>query len=60
MKTYQTYPPYPQKFNPGDIAIATTAIQFTDNTKHRIGERIKVTQENAAYFNVWHHIYNKA
>jgi len=47
------------KFQPGDIAIAKFDVDFCDGSKHRVGQRIVVTEENVSYYNVCHLEYDK-
>lgn len=56
----KSQPPYPNKFKPGDTAVATQDIDFCDNTKHVTGQQIVVTEDTVSYYNVWHTIYEKA
>jgi hypothetical protein len=42
---------YPEKFKNGDIAIPKIRINFS-NEIHEVGDRIVVTEETEAYFNV--------
>lgn len=52
-------PPYPAKFQPGDIAISLYRVEFTDGEVHEVGQEIVVTEEAVAYFNVCHEEYSK-
>lgn len=52
-------PPYPPKFNPGDIAIAKAEVHFPDGTVHMIGDRLEVTEATVSYYNVCHEDYDK-
>jgi hypothetical protein len=60
MKTFTLNPPYPNKFIAGDVAISTIDVNFCDGTKHKIGQRIVVTEKTKSYYNVWHNYYEKA
>jgi hypothetical protein len=51
---------YPNKFNPGDIAICKKFVRFVDNTYHMNGQRLVVTKQTQAYFNVNHLNYDKS
>lgn len=55
----QTFPPYPKIFKPGDIVISKIQVTFCDDTEHKIGQEIKITEATVAYYNVWHHCYEK-
>lgn len=43
---------YKRRFIPGDIAISKIDIEFTDGSKHQVGQEIEITARNAAYYNV--------
>lgn len=47
------------KFKPGDTAICKAYIDFVNGTEHKIGDKILVTEDNKAYFNVMHANYDK-
>ena len=51
--------PYQDKFKPGNIAIAKRNVRFIDGTGHMVGDRILVTEETEAYYNVNHEDYDK-
>jgi hypothetical protein len=58
--TVRTFsPPYPNKFKPGDTAIAKTDIRFCNGKTHRIGQEIVVSEETVSYYNVCHTEYDK-
>lgn len=50
---------YPNKFQPGDIAISKKLIRFPNGKFHDVGQRITVSKETEAYFNVCHEDYDK-
>lgn len=50
---------YPDKFKPGDIAISRVNVNFSDGTKHTIGQNCPVTENNKYYYNVMHQDYDK-
>lgn len=56
---HKSQPLYPNKFAEGDTAIAKKTIEFLDGSIHRKGYKLSVTKRNAAYFNVWHNLYEK-
>lgn len=49
----------PDKFQVGDIALSLHYVPFSDGTCHNKGERIVVTKETFAYFNVMQKEYEK-
>jgi hypothetical protein len=52
-------PPYIRVFEVGDVVICKTQIDFTDGTKHVVGQRNVVTEETQAYYNVCSEYYEK-
>lgn len=55
----QSQPPYPTKFQAGDVAISKVDVDFCNGEQHKAGDRIDITEENVAYYNVWHNYYDK-
>ena len=45
------------KFQIGDVAIATEHCTFINGTKHEVGQHIIVDNINVHYFNCWHDKY---
>lgn len=50
---------YPDKFKPGDVAMAKKFVRFCDGTCHKVGQEILVTEDSKSYFNVMHGDYDK-
>jgi hypothetical protein len=51
IKTFN--PPYPNKFQDGDIAVSLGKVNFTDGTFHKTGDEIIVTEETVSYYNAF-------
>ena len=59
MLNNRTYPPYPNKFKAGDVAVSRTNVNFMDGTRHTEGQKIVIEENTVSYYNVWHHVYDK-
>lgn len=49
---------YLEKFKVGDVVVSTHYVDFYDGTHHAKGQKIVVTSDTLAYYNVCHKNYD--